>query len=132
MKAFIVVLCFVAAANCQKGKKAEDLTGKGEMPAGCANPPKGTKLSDCCPNSLNYFSQDSMKNCSNSCKGKKDQEACCTTDCFLNAINVLQNGKFNAELAKDGLALLTSSNKAWTPKVRASIKKIKFNYLKNN
>lgn len=97
-----------------------DKKGHHELPAGCANPPKDMKLSQCCPNMPNFFSQELMiKNCSTTCEAaKKAGCMCCMTDCILNAFGSLTDGKFDAVKAKQSFGAMAASDPAWTSVVR--------------
>lgn len=87
--------------------------------AGCANPPKGPKLSECCPNFPTFFSKNAMaKTCNNKCQSSTfGQRVCCFTDCAMSDFGVLTDGKFDADKAKKMVAGLVNGNKEWTPEV---------------
>lgn len=89
---------------------------------GCANPPKGIKLSECCLNFPKFFSKEIIaNNCSQICsKAQKVSGECCSIDCHMNTFGVLTDGKFDAIKAKVALANLTANNTAWTSVVRAN------------
>lgn len=95
--------------------------------AGCANPPKGPKLSDCCPNFPTFFSKNAMeKTCNDKCKSSPfGQKVCCFTDCAMSDFGVLTDGKFDAAKAKKVVAGLVQGNKEWTPEVGKRSRKFK-------
>lgn len=62
-------------------------------------------------------------NCTAKCKGSdRKQMMCCFTDCAMDSVGVLTNGKFDATKSKQILAKLT--DKSWTPEVIEHFKTI--------
>lgn len=97
------------------------------MPKGCANPPKNApKLSECCPGYPSFFNGSIFKNCESQCKttnpgANKTVMMCCVSDCLMNTIGVLTNGKFDTVKATSVLTAQLSGNIAWTSAVIKSV-----------
>lgn len=94
----------------------------------CANRPKITKLSDCCPNYPNLIAKnETAVECTKKCPSNdKKKLACCFNDCAMAEFGVLTMGEYDPASMKAALVKMIVSEE-WSPEV---IKK--FNYRASN